>query len=43
MKIIENAKSSAFDEEIRAMLPCLFQSLAKMYFEKGMETLIDIY
>ena len=42
-KIIENAKNSAFDEEIRAMLPCLFQSLAKMYYENDMKTLIDIY
>ena len=24
LKIIENAKKSAFDEELRAMLPCLF-------------------
>lgn len=43
IKIIENAKNSAFDEEIRAMLPCMFQSLAKMYHENEMQTLIDIY
>ena len=36
LKIIENAKNSVFDEELRAMLPCLFQSLAKMYHEKDM-------
>lgn len=43
LKIIENAKLAAFDEELRAMLPCLFESLAKMYHEKNMGTLIDIY
>jgi hypothetical protein len=34
---------SAFDEDIRAMLPCLFKSLAKMFHEKDMQTLIRIY
>ena len=44
LKIIENARMSAFDEDIRAMLPCLFKSLANLYHEgKNMQTLINIY
>ena len=42
-KIINNAKSAAFDEDIRAMLPLLFESLAVMYHENNMQILIDIY
>ena len=43
LKIIENAKESHFDEEIRSMLPCLFSSLAEMYHKKNMSALINIY